>query len=232
MLERLPGAAILDVLGRQGYSRLYMEGVRPLTPGQKLVGRAVTLRFLPFRPDLAQEKGQREESPEYRAMELCGPGDVLVIDAMGEPYASVGGDVKFLRLKLRRAAGLVADGAVRDMVTVRTYGFPVFARGPTAKAGGGILLPYEVNGYIQCGNVLVKPGDVIIGDDDGVVVLPQQLAQEVVSAALEHEEIEAVVKEALEREGASPGVYYPFNEATERLYQRVKGRSFLRRGTP
>lgn len=96
-LQKLACTSILDALDHLGCAPVFMRGVRSLTPGHKLVGRAVTLRFLPVRPDLRPEVRSRQDSAEYRAMELCGPGDVLVIDAMGWPFASVGGDIKFLR---------------------------------------------------------------------------------------------------------------------------------------
>lgn len=217
-LHKLACTSILDALGHLGYEQVFMQGVRPLIPGQKLVGRAVTLRFLPVRPDLRQEVRGRQDSAEYRAMELCGPDDVLVIDAMGLPFASVGGDIKFLRLKRRGAAGLVTDGAIRDTATLRTYGFALFAQNATAKAGPTDMLPYEEQVYIQCGGVLVKPGDIICGDDDGVVVIPPHLAPEVIKDATEDEAIEAWIKQELETNDVSPGHYYPVTEATRKAF--------------
>jgi regulator of RNase E activity RraA len=217
-LKKLACTSILDALDHLGYGQVFMSGVRTLTPGQKMVGRAVTLRFLPTRPDLRQEVRSRQDSAEYRAMELCGPGDVLVIDAMGLPFASVGGDIKFLRLKRRGAAGLVTDGAVRDTATLKTYGFAIFAQNATAKAGPTDMLPYEEQVYIHCGGVLVKPGDVICGDDDGVVVVPQPLVDDVIKDAAEDEALEAWIKQELEAKDVSPGQYYPVTEATKKAF--------------
>jgi regulator of RNase E activity RraA len=217
-LHKLACTSILDALGHLGYEQVFLRGVRTLTPGQKLVGRAVTLRFLPVRPDLKQEVRGRQDSAEYRAMELCGLDDVLVIDAMGLPFASVGGDIKFLRLKRRGAAGLVTDGAIRDTAMLRTYGLTLFAQNATAKAGPSDMLPYEEQVYIQCGGVLVKPGDVLCGDDDGVVVIPQQLVQDVIKDATEDEAIEAWIKQELETNDVSPGRYYPVTEATKQAF--------------
>src|SRR5713226_9162321 len=106
-LRQIPTPTIVDQLSRRGYTGMVLEGVRSLVPGQRLAGRAVTLRFVPVRADLRRDAGPRETTAEYRAMALCGPGDVLVIDAMRRPFASTGGDVKLLYLKLRRAEGLV-----------------------------------------------------------------------------------------------------------------------------
>ena len=227
-LKTLACTSILDALEHRGYDAIFMRGVRTLTPGCKLVGRAVTLRFLPVRPDLKQEVRSRWDSAEYRAMELCGPGDVLVIDAMGWPFASVGGDIKFLRLKRRGAAGLVTDGAVRDTAALKTYGFAIFAQNPTAKAGPTDMLPYEENVYIQCGGVLVKPGDVICGDDDGVVVVPQHLVDAVIHEATEDEAIETWIKQELAAKDVSPGRYYPVTDATKQAFAEAQR---TRRGT-
>jgi regulator of RNase E activity RraA len=221
-LKTLACTSILDALDHLGYDQVFMSGVRTLIPGRKVVGRAVTLRFLPVRPDLRREIRSRSDSAEYRAMELCGPGDVLVIDAMGLPFASVGGDIKFLRLKRRGAEGLVTDGAVRDMALLRTYGFAIFAQNPTAKAGPTDMLPYEENSYIQCGGALVKPGDVICGDDDGGVVVPQHLVNDVIKEATEDEALEAWIKQELESKDVSPGRYYPVTEATKRAFAQAQ----------
>jgi regulator of RNase E activity RraA len=223
-LKTLACTSILDALDHLGYDQVFMCAVRTLITGRKVVGRAVTLRFLPVRPDLRQEVRSRSDSAEYRAMELCGPGDVLVIDAMGLPFASVGGDIKFLRLKRRGAAGLVTDGAVRDMAMLKTYGYAIFAQNPTAKAGPTDMLPYEENVYIQCGGVLVKPGDIVCGDDDGVVVVPQALVNDVIQEATKDEALEAWIRQELETKDVSPGRYYPVTEATKKAFTEAQQR--------
>jgi regulator of RNase E activity RraA len=221
-LKAFPCTNILDVLRGHGYIKVYMEGVRSLISGARLVGRAVTLRFLPQRPDLQEETVGKENTPEYRAIELCGPGDVLVMDALGLPYASVGGDIKFFRLKQRKAEGIVTDGALRDTESLKTYGLGLFAQNATAKAGPTDILPYEENVPIQCGGVLVMPGDIVVGDDDGVVVIPQRLIPAVVEEAKEKEEMEQFIKELLKKENVSPGKYYPPRESTKKLFEEWK----------
>jgi regulator of RNase E activity RraA len=201
-----------------------IEGARPLLPGQHMAGRAVTLRFVPHRPDLAQDKPKGEQSAEYVAFELCGPGEVLVIDAMGWQYSSIGGDIKFLRLHQRQAGGLVTDGGVRDSNTLKGYGFPVFSASTTAKQGPAEFWPWQVNDAIQCGGVLVRPGDAVVGDDDGAVVVPRSLVDEVIQIAREREEVEEVIKAQLELERCSPGKYYPFNDLTWKLFEEKTGK--------
>ncbi len=229
-LHDVSNATILGLLLRRGYDKVYMNGVRSLAPGRRLVGRAVTLRYLPSRPDLASRIATGEhgegfnETPRWQSLEAMGPGDVWVGDAMGLDGVSTGGDVVFSRIVTRGGAGLVTDGAVRDGHKVAQYGFPVFAGGSTPTVGEPSMLPYEVNEPVQCGGVLVWPGDVIMGDDDGVVVLPSQLAAELVDEAIRHDEIEQAVLEHTRRENISPKAFYPFNDATERIYQEWKER--------
>ena len=203
---------------------MYIEGSLPLKPGESMAGRAVTLRFVPHRPDRAEDKPKREQSAEYVAIELCGPGEVLVIDAMGWKYSSIGGDIKFMRLMQRQVGGLVTDGGVRDSLVLKDYGFPVYSASTTAKQGPADFWPWQVNDAIQCGGVLVRPGDAIVGDDDGVVVGPSSEVDDVIRIAHEREEVEEVIKAQLEIENCSPGKYYPFNEATWKLYEEKTGK--------
>ena len=189
-----------------------------------MAGRAVTLRFVPHRPDLFSDKPKGEDSAEYVAIELCGPGEVLVIDALRWQYSSIGGDIKFLRLMQRKVGGLVTDGGVRDSVVLKNYGFPVFSASTTAKQGPADFWPWQVNDAIQCGGVLVRPGDAIVGDDDGVVVVPRSEVNEIIEIAHQREEVEEVIKKQLEIEQCSPGKYYPFNENTWKLYEEKTGK--------
>ena len=163
---------------------------------------------------------------------MCGPDEVLVVDAMRWTYSSIGGDIKFFRMKRRRVGGLVTDGAVRDSRTLKDYGFPVFCAATTAKQGPAEFWPWQVNDCIQCGGVLVRPGDAIVGDDDGVVVVPRAVVDQVLDIAKEREEVEAVVKAQLEVERCSPGKYYPFNEQTWRLYREKTGKTPRHHGRP
>ena len=189
-----------------------------------MAGRAVTLRFVPHRPDLFSDKPKGEDSAEYVAIELCGPGEVLVIDALRWQYSSIGGDIKFLRLMQRKVGGLVTDGGVRDSVVLKNYGFPVFSASTTAKQGPADFWPWQVNDAIQCGGVLVRPGDAIVGDDDGAVVVPRSEVNEIIKIAHQREEVEEVIKKQLEIEQCSPGKYYPFNENTWKLYEEKTGK--------
>ncbi len=223
-LRHIPTQTLIDALWVKGWPMSFIHGAKPLQLGQKMAGRAVTLRFVPHRPDLAQDKPKGEQSAEYMAFELCGPGEVLVIDAMGWEYSSIGGDIKFLRLWQRNVGGLVTDGAVRDSISLKQYGFPVYSAATTAKQGPAEFWPWQVNDAVQCGKVLVRPGDAVVGDDDGVVVVPQTMVDEVIQIAREREEVEEVIKTQLIEEQCSPGKYYPFNERTWKLFEEKTGK--------
>ena len=223
-LKQIPTQTLIDALWVKNWPQGYIEGARPLQLGQKMAGRAVTLRFVPHRPDLAADKPKGDQSAEYVAIELCGPGEVLVVDAMRWTYSSIGGDIKFFRLMQRAVGGLVTDGSVRDSVALKEYGFPVFSASTTAKQGPAEFWPWQVNDAIQCGGVLVRPGDAIVGDDDGAVVVPRSEVDEVIRIAHQREEVEEIVKAQLEIEKCSPGKYYPFNDNTWKLYEEKTGR--------
>ena len=143
VLRNIPTQTLIDGLWVMGWPMSYIEGARPLQRGQSMSGRAVTLRFVPHRPDLAQDKPKGDQSAEYVAYELCGPGEVLVIDAMGWTYSSIGGDIKFMRLHQRGVAGLVTDGGVRDSNSLIEYGFPVYSASTTAKQGPAEFWPWQ-----------------------------------------------------------------------------------------
>ena len=162
-LGEIPTQTAIDAMYKMGWPMGFVEGALPLNPGQQMVGRAVTLRFVPARPDLQADKPKDELSAEYVAIERCGPREVLVIDAMGWQFSSVGGDIKFFRLKQLGAAGIVTDGGVRDSRSLTDYGFPVYSASLTAKQGGAEFLPWQVDDAIQCGGVLVRPGDAVLG---------------------------------------------------------------------
>ena len=237
LLERLAdidNATVLYVLmmksvGRKyGHGPIWMEGVGSLAPGRRLVGRAVTLRYLPSRPDLqariavSAQAGGMNDTPRWRAVESCGPGDVLVSDALGQAHVSTGGEIVYARMKQRGAAGIVTDGAIRDAARVIDFGLPVFGGGRTPTVGEIRIMPFEVNVPIQCGKVLVCPGDVVMGDDEGVVVVPASMVEAVVEEATRHDDIERSIMDFVESTSESPSRFYPFNDDTMSLYEAWK----------
>jgi regulator of RNase E activity RraA len=208
-LGSLSTQALVDGLWVMGWPSAQIDGARALAPGMKCVGRAVTLNFVPARPDIAQDKPPGGTSPEYQAFELCGPNEVLVMSSCG-PWESVGGDIKFLRLKQLEIGGLVTDGSVRDTDEIINYGFPCFAYSTTARQGPQAMQPWECNGVISVSGTIVRPGDAIIGGEDGVVCVPAKVAETVYSIAHGREVIEDIVKEELTKNPGPPGKFYPF----------------------
>ena len=212
--RKLPVATIWHhVVDDAGVPLPFMErGVRTFSPGKRLAARAVTLRYLPSRPDIRSERrAPPGEGTPYRAMARCGPGDALVADQMGFPLSAIAGDMMLLQLKMNRAEGLVTDGAIRDLTVLEEeeYGLIVYAQNRTPYTGSPWGIPIEENVDIQCGGALVRPGDVVVGDDDGVIVVPSWFAEECVEVVEEHEAVEAYVKAKILAEGVSPGKYYP-----------------------
>lgn len=225
-LRKVNSTAVVDTLARNGYAPqyVYMSTIRNLTPGKRLVGRAVTVRFVPARPDAVAEKPPREESPEYAAFEQAGPGDVIVMESMRSKLMSIGGDIKFLRLKQRKVEGLVCDGGVRDMHVVGTYGIKIFGYDMTSNLGTTVGVPYETNAAVTVDGVLVRPGDYLVADDDGAVVIPRSVAADIAQKAIEYDDLEEWIRRRLDSENLSPGKYYPPDEETFKLYREWKAK--------
>jgi len=224
-LKRINSSAFVDVMARQfDYDPKYvlMNNVKPLSSSKRLVARAVTVKYLPARPDLDASKPRNEKSPEYVAFELAGPGDVIVMDSMETSLMSIGGDIKFLRLKQRLVDGLVCDGGVRDMGSVEKYNIGIWAYGKTSNLGTKIGTPFSTNEPIKVDGILVMPGDYIVADNDGVVVIPRIIAKEVAQAAIEYSELEEWIKDKLDKENLSPGKYYPPDKNTYEEFRKSK----------
>ncbi len=224
-LKALPTATVYNAARHFGSLQTVCEGLINFTPGSRLAARARTLRFLPTRPDLIAEKPGGEFSPEYIAMGRCGPGDALVADIMGNRRDVVAGDVKLLQLAMNRADGVVIDGAIRDLdvIVEEDYGLTVYAKYRSFH-GNPEAAPVEENVQIQCGGALVRPGDVLVGDNDGVLVVPSWMADAVLEWAVEHEDAENYVKEKTLAERVAPGKYYPPTDELIAEMRRVKGR--------
>ncbi len=214
-----------DCLRGRGYTNIFMRGVLPLTPGKRLAGRAHTLRYVPSRPDFLKTIAPGEKAPPYQAMGPMGPGDVLVIDALGRGDVGVVGDMMLIQMWVQKGEGVVTDGAIRDIATVATYGISVFAGGRSHKGGTPHIVPCDCGLPVQCGGVLVRPGDVIAGDDDGVLVVPAELAPQVIDEAEEREKLEEFAKELILKEKCPPGRYYPISEQVVKLYREHKGKA-------
>ncbi|HLU54144.1 MAG TPA: fumarylacetoacetate hydrolase family protein [Pseudonocardia sp.] len=222
-LNRVAVATLSVQLRKRGYDDASIDGVRPLAPGGRLVGIARTLRFVPFRPDLFAGRGGGYNA-QKRAVDTLRPGDVLVMEARRDPTAGTLGDILALRAKVRGAAGIVTDGAARDAAAVAATGLPVYTSGQHPAVLGRRHVPWETDVTIACGGATVQVGDVVVADDDGVVVIPRGLVEEVLADAERQEREEAWIA-ARVAEGAGLDGLYPLAGAWRERYDAEAGQA-------
>ncbi|MCS5733862.1 fumarylacetoacetate hydrolase family protein [Herbiconiux daphne] len=216
-LASVATATLSSQLRKRGFDDTSIDGVRPILPGVRLIGRARTLRFIPARPDLFASHGGGFNA-QKRAFDGLNSGDVLVIDARGEASTGTVGDILALRAKVRGAAGIVTDGGIRDIAAVTALGLPAYSQGGHPAVLGRRHVPWDVDVTIACGGAAVQPGDVIVGDDDGVLVIPPHLVDEVVEAAIAQEREEEFIA-ARVAEGEPVDGLYPMNAAWKARYE-------------
>jgi regulator of RNase E activity RraA len=218
--QRLAGvstATLTTVLFKRGFRNTFMRGVRPINASAaRMVGPAYTLRYIPAREDL-DHLGVFEDRghPQRKGIEECPPGHVFVIDSRGDASAASAGGILVTRLWKRGAAGVVTDGGFRDTPDIAQLPFPAFQCVPSAPTNLIKHHAVDLNVPIGCGEVPVYPGDIIVGDGEGVVVIPQLIADEVADEAFDQSEFEDFVAERV-REGSTIfGLYPPAPEARE-----------------
>jgi regulator of RNase E activity RraA len=197
-----------------------VASVNPATP--RLFGPAYTLRYIPMREDLAVGAVMADpNNPQRATIERAPAGSIIVVDTNGMQASGTFGDILVARLKFRGVAGVVSDGPMRDIAEVRQIAFPVFARGNAAPPSYASMLAVDAQVPIGCGGVAVFPGDFIVGDADGVIVIPKHLAEEVVRDALEQDRMEQFIRRKVDAGSTIIGVYPP-NEATLAEYRASK----------
>ena len=226
-LGRISTPTLTTQLFTLGFRNTFLAGVRPLCPERRMAGEAVTVRFAPAREDRAGYEILADPNyPQRHAIEHIQSGQVLVMDCRGIATAANAGDILVSRLQVRGAAGLVLDGGIRDYPSVQTFGFPVYALGPAAPAHVVRHVAVDEQVPIGCAEVLVIPGDIMVGDGEGVVCVPRAVADKVAVHGLEQEELEAFLLEKVRGGAALPGTYPP-NEATLAEYEvwKRKGKS-------
>ncbi|HEY0182792.1 MAG TPA: ribonuclease activity regulator RraA [Rhodopila sp.] len=183
-LKTVATSTLTGALFKRGLRNMFLQDVSPLRVDQpRMVGLAYTMRFIPFREDMNPPGGTRK-SVQPRAMEECPPGHVLVIDSRGDARAASAGDLYIGRLAARGCSGIVTDGGFRDSEGILKTGLPTYQRRPTSPPSPIVHYPIDLNLPISCGGVAVYPGDVIVGDRDGVVVIPATLADEIAEEAV------------------------------------------------
>ncbi|MGL6108948.1 MAG: ribonuclease activity regulator RraA [Rubrivivax sp.] len=212
-------ATLTTVLLKKGLRKVWMRGARALRPGQgRRVGRAFTLRFVPAREDLATPESWGAPISTRAAIEAMPEGCMVVVDAMGSGDAGIFGDILCARMRKRGVAGLVTDGAVRDLAGVLGTGLPIWSQGAAAPPSVAALTFVGWQQPVGCGGVAVFPNDVVVADDDGAVLIPAALLDEVVTAAVEQELLEGWIMTQVEAGQPLPGLYPP-NEANRAAYE-------------
>ncbi|WP_336993003.1 fumarylacetoacetate hydrolase family protein [Leucobacter sp. VD1] len=222
--ELLDGVAVATVsaaLRKRGYVDIFIDGVHPNHEGDTILGTAKTLRFIPFRPDLFKQYGGGFNA-QKRAFDTVNEGEVLVVEARGIPSTGTVGDVLALRAQVRGAAGIVTDGGVRDFAAVQQFDIPVFSQGAHPSVLGRRHVPWETDVTIACGGAAVQPGDIIMGDRDGVIVIPPFLLDEVAREAAAQEEADAWVAEQVAL-GAPVDGLFPMNAEWKAKYEASRG---------
>ncbi|NKQ56892.1 ribonuclease activity regulator RraA [Amycolatopsis sp. K13G38] len=221
-LERISSATACAKLHAQGIRRTFVEGPRPLNRGAKVSGRAVTLQFMPQREDVASGLGQEyieRSTALWAVLEEIEPGDVLVVQAYGSAYTGCFGDMLVRYFKRKGGAGIVVDGCIRDSPRVADLGVPIWCTGTTPHyASQAELFPWAYHVPVAVGGVLTLPGDLVVADDDGAVIVPRRRAADVIEAAADHEEWERFSRARLE-EGARLSDYYPLTPDSRAEYE-------------
>lgn len=219
-LKRASTATITTQLFKRGLRNMFIQGVRPLgTHAENMVGPAYTLRNIPAREDVDHVGVFADpEHPQRKAVENAPAGVVLVIDCRGDARAASGGEILMTRLLVRGAAGVVSDGGMRDSVAIARMNLPVFCAGPSAPLNLAQHHAADANVPIACGGVAVYPGDMIVGDGDGVVVIPAHLAEEVAHDSAEQELLETFLLTRIQAGARLPDTYPP-NAETKAAYE-------------
>jgi regulator of RNase E activity RraA len=222
ILRGVSTATITTILLKKGVRRTWLQGPKPLAPGyRRAVGPAFTLRFVPAREDLATPESWASPRSTRAAIEDMPEGAVAVADAMGVTAAGIFGDILTARMRKRGVAALVTDGVMRDVAGVLGTKLPVWCAGVAAPASVGGLTFVGWQEPIGCGGVAVFPNDVIVADDDGAVVIPAALVEQVAKEGPEQERFEAWVVREVENGAELPGLYPP-NDATRARYEKQR----------
>ena len=221
-LRTVSTATITTVLLKKGIRRTWMHGPRPLKKDlERIAGPAFTLRFVPAREDLATPESWASPRSTRAAIEAMPAGVIAVVDALGCASAGIFGDILVARMRKRGVAGLVTDGVVRDVAGVLDADLPVWSAGVAAPASVNSLTFVGWQEPIGCGGVAIFPGDMIVADGDGAVVIPSALAEAVAAEGADQEQLESWILREVERGAQLPGLYPP-DQATKARYAAEK----------
>jgi regulator of RNase E activity RraA len=222
-------ATLCTALFKRGLAHQFIQDVRPLNSSlPNMVGEAYTLRYMPAREDRNTiEVFKNHEHPQRKAVEECPPGAVFVIDSRKDARAASAGSILVSRMMKRGVAGIVTDGGFRDSPDMAKMPFPVYHQRPAAPTNLTVHEAIDINVPIGCGDAPVFPGDVIVGDGEGVVVIPAHLADEIAAEAVEMTAFEDFVQEKVMEGRSILGLYPPTDEQSRVdfvAWRKAKGR--------
>lgn len=220
-LKKISTASIATALYKRGLRNQFVQGVVPVSPkSETMVGQAFTLRYIPAREDRNPITVFRNpDHPQRVAMETCPPGHVLVMDARKDARAASAGSILITRLALRGAAGVVSDGGFRDAEGIGALDMPAYYAKASAPTNLTLHEALDINVPISCGDVAVFPGDVMLGDKDGVMVIPAHLVEELAEECSGMESYEAFVLEQVNAGASIIGLYPPTKEEHLKNYE-------------
>ncbi|GGK42812.1 ribonuclease activity regulator RraA [Salinarimonas ramus] len=226
-LKTCSTASVATALYKRGLRNQFVQGVVPVAPKREvMVGQAFTLRYIPAREDRNPITVFRDPNhPQRVAIETCPPGHVLVMDARKDARAATAGSILITRLALRGAAGVVSDGGFRDADGIGALDMPAYYAKPSAPTNLTHHEAIELNGPIACGDAPVFPGDVMLGDRDGVMVIPAHLADEIAGECAGMESFEDFVMEEVRGGAAIIGLYPATREDVLRKYEAWRERT-------
>jgi 5-oxopent-3-ene-1,2,5-tricarboxylate decarboxylase/2-hydroxyhepta-2,4-diene-1,7-dioate isomerase len=207
----------------EGYPQNFINELSPLKANTRMVGRARTMRYLPNRKDVRDKLYAAGPQLNYKSAEEAQPGDVLVFDAGGETRAGVSGGVTTIRFLVRGGAGLVIDGAMRDVPELEAMPIQTYMRRGHASSVAPLMMSVDYQVPVRIGSVTVIPGDILVGESTGILVIPAAIAEKVANTALEHDEQEEFQRELLLKGESIVGVY-PMNDATRKRFAEWKAK--------
>jgi regulator of RNase E activity RraA len=222
-------ATLCTALFKRGLRNQFIQDVRPLNPSlPNMVGEAFTLRYIPAREDLNPISVFQDRShPQRKAVEECPPGAVFVIDSRKDARAASAGSILVARLMKRGVAGVVTDGGFRDSPEIARLAIPAYHHRPAAPTNLTVHQALDINVPIGCGDAPVFPGDVVVGDAEGVVIVPAHLADEIAGEAVEMTAFEDFVTEEVMKGRSILGLYPATDEQTTRdfaAWRAARGR--------
>jgi len=228
-LKTVSTATLATALYKRGLRNQFIQDVYPLKVRKEtMVGEAFTLRYIPAREDLNPLTVFRDrQHPQRQAVEQCPPGAVLVMDSRKNPRAASAGSILVTRLMVRGAAGVVTDGGFRDAAEIAALDMPSYHCRPSAPTNLTLHQALDINVPIGCGDVAVWPGDVVVGDADGVIIVPAAIADEIAAEAVEMTAFEDFVTERVQGGQSILGLYPPTDESNLKAFEawrKAKGR--------